>query len=54
MNMLDMYCIIIQVMDRDAKLMREDGPTIFSQAKHMVGVPDIAKHILDAYHYAVN
>jgi len=35
-------------MDRDAKLMRQDGPTIFAQAKHMVGVPEIAQHILQS------
>lgn len=37
------------VMRRDADLMRQKGPTIFSQAKHMVGVEDIANRILASY-----
>ena len=36
------------VMDRDAKKMRGDGPIIFAQVKHGVGVPEIAGHILHA------
>ena len=39
---------VLQVMDRDAKLMRQDGPTIFAQAKHMVGIPEIASLILES------
>ncbi|KAL4221784.1 hypothetical protein ACF0H5_020038 [Mactra antiquata] len=42
----------LKVMDRDAKLMRQEGPTIFSQAKHMVGIPEIADLILKAQKYA--
>ena len=38
----------LDVMARDAQKMRGDGPTIFAQVKHMVGVPEIAKLILDA------
>ena len=38
----------LDVMDRDAKNMRGDGPTIFAQVKHGVGIPDIADHILKA------
>nr|XP_054768832.1 urease accessory protein UreG-like [Lytechinus pictus] len=37
------------VMRRDADLMRQKGPTIFSQAKHMIGVEEIANHILASY-----
>ena len=37
------------VMRRDAETMRQKGPTIFSQAKHMVGVADIAKLILASF-----
>jgi urease accessory protein len=40
-------------MDRDAKLMRQDGPTIFAQAKHNNGVNEIAKLILAAQKEAV-
>ncbi|XP_060574730.1 urease accessory protein UreG-like [Ruditapes philippinarum] len=38
----------LKVMDRDAKLMRQEGPTIFAQAKHMVGIPEIASLILES------
>ena len=38
----------LDVMARDAQKMRGDGPTVFAQVKHMVGVPEIAKLILDA------
>jgi hypothetical protein len=38
----------LAVMDRDAKKMRGDGPTIFCQVKHNKGVPQIAEHILAA------
>jgi Ni2+-binding GTPase involved in maturation of urease and hydrogenase len=36
-------------MDRDAKIMRGDGPTVFTQVKNGVGVQDIIQHILAAY-----
>jgi len=42
------------VMDRDAKVMRQDGPTIFAQAKHMVGIPEIASLIVQGYENSVN
>ncbi|XP_071946196.1 urease accessory protein UreG-like [Antedon mediterranea] len=38
----------LKVMERDSCLMREDGPTIFAQAKHMVGIPEIADLIVKA------
>ncbi|XP_076451763.1 urease accessory protein UreG-like [Babylonia areolata] len=38
----------LKVMSRDAKLMRQDGPTIFTQAKHGVGVAQVADSILSA------
>ncbi|KAJ8320947.1 hypothetical protein KUTeg_002534 [Tegillarca granosa] len=40
----------LKVMERDAKLMRQDGPIIFAQAKHNIGVAEIA--ILDNYNTA--
>lgn len=49
----DYFNVSFQVMDRDAKLMRQDGPTIFAQAKHMVGIPEIANLILQAREEAV-
>ena len=36
----------LEVMDRDARKMRGDGPTIFAQVTHGVGVPEIAAQIL--------
>jgi len=38
----------LAVMDRDAKRMRGEGPTIFAQVAHDVGVEEIANHILQA------
>lgn len=38
----------LAVMDRDARRMRGDGPTVFAQVKHGVGVDLIAAHILAA------
>jgi urease accessory protein len=42
------------VMERDAKKIREDGPTIFAQAKHGVGVDEIVQHIVDAWRHATS
>jgi len=39
----------LEVMDRDAKKIREGGPTIFAQVKHGVGVKDIAGLILSSW-----
>ncbi|KAK7093737.1 hypothetical protein V1264_007432 [Littorina saxatilis] len=39
----------LEVMSRDAKLMRQDGPTIFAQAKNGVGVVEVAEKILLAF-----
>ena len=33
---------ILQVMERDSNLMRQEGPFIFAQAKHMKGIEEIA------------
>ncbi|MFO0628410.1 MAG: urease accessory protein UreG [Polyangiales bacterium] len=38
----------LAVMDRDAKRMRGDGPTIFAQVTRGAGVEDVARHILAA------
>lgn len=35
----------MEVMDRDAKLMRSDGPTVFAQVKHGPGLDKIVEHI---------
>lgn len=39
----------LKVMERDAALMRQGGPTLFTQAKHMVGIPEVCDHIITAY-----
>jgi len=36
------------VMDRDARLMREEGPFLFAQVRNDLGVAEIAGHILAA------
>ncbi|KAK3583817.1 hypothetical protein CHS0354_022864 [Potamilus streckersoni] len=41
-----------KVMDRDSRMMRQSGPTIFAQTKNMVGIPEIADEILTAYREA--
>jgi urease accessory protein len=38
----------LSVMDRDTKKMRDNGPFVFAQVKHGVGVPQIIEHILAA------
>ncbi|KAJ8312823.1 hypothetical protein KUTeg_010196 [Tegillarca granosa] len=39
----------LNVMERDAKIMRQDRPTIFAQAKHNIGVAEIASLVLKSY-----
>ena len=36
-------------MARDAHKMRQDGPTLFTQAKHMVGIQEVADLITTSY-----
>ncbi|XP_048581777.1 urease accessory protein G isoform X3 [Nematostella vectensis] len=43
----------LKVMERESAIMRQGGPTIFSQAKHMKGVPEIAELVLRAQKAAV-
>jgi urease accessory protein len=38
----------LSVMDRDARRMRGDGPTVFAQVTHGVGVDVIAERVLSA------
>jgi len=42
----------LEVMSRDAKLMRGDGPTIFTSVKHGQNVDDVAELILAAWRTA--
>jgi urease accessory protein len=39
----------LAVMDRDSRRMRGDGPFLFSQVKHGIGLPDILHHLLHAW-----
>lgn len=43
----------LKVMDRDARLMRGDGPFLFAQVKHGVGLEEIVGHVLRAWSAAV-
>jgi urease accessory protein len=38
----------LTVMERDARRMRQDGPTVFAQVARAVGTEAIAAHVLDA------
>ncbi len=42
----------LSVMDRDSRLMRGDGPFLFAQVKHGVGLDVIISHILHAWQHA--
>ena len=42
----------LEVMDRDAKLMRGDGPTVFTSVKEGKGVQDVVDLILAAWRSA--
>jgi urease accessory protein len=41
----------LKVMERDARKMRGDGPFLFAQAKHGVGVEAIVDHVLHAWQH---
>ena len=43
----------LSIMDRDAKLMRDDGPTVFASVKQDEGVDEIAAHIMEAHDMAL-
>jgi len=42
----------LEVMDRDSKLMRGNGPTVFSSVKEGKGVDDVVSLILAAWRSA--
>src|SRR5882724_10809872 len=44
----------LNVMARDAHKMRGDGPFVFAQVKHGVGVEEIVDHIIHAWQHALN
>ncbi|CAG2224742.1 ureG [Mytilus edulis] len=43
----------LKVMERDAAMMRQSGPTLFTQAKNMIGIPEICDLIMTAYKQSV-
>jgi urease accessory protein len=42
----------LAIMERDAKKMRGDGPFLFAQVKHGVGVDEIIDHVIHAWQHA--
>lgn len=42
----------LKVMERDTKKVRGDGPFVFAQVKHGVGVEEIIEHIIHAWQHA--
>ena len=40
------------VMDRDARAMRVDGPFLFAQVRHGVGLDEIVRHVRHAWQHA--
>ncbi len=42
----------LKVMEHDTKKMRGDGPFVFAQVKHGVGLDEIVKHVLHAWRHA--
>lgn len=48
-DLADLVGASLEVMKRDANLVRNGGPVVFAQVKHGVGVEDIVERILEAY-----
>lgn len=51
-NKIDLAAAVgadLEVMRRDAKKMRGEGPTVFAAVKHGIGVPEIAQRVLAAW-----
>jgi urease accessory protein len=44
----------LEVMRRDSLKMRGDGPFVFAQVKHGVGLEEIIDHIIHAWQHALN
>jgi urease accessory protein len=42
----------LNVMDRDTRKMRGDGPFAFAQVKHGVGIDEIVSHVIHAWQHA--
>ena len=39
----------LSIMDRDSKLMRDQGPTVFAQIRNDVGTQVVVEHVLEAW-----
>lgn len=44
----------LEIMERDTKKMRGDGPFLFAQVKHGVGVEGIIRHVIHAWQHSCN
>jgi urease accessory protein len=53
-DLADLVGASLEVMARDARAMRGDGPFVFAQAKHGVGLSAILEAILDARRIALS
>jgi len=42
----------LKIMERDTKKMRGDGPFVFAQVKHGIGVNEIIAHVIHAWQHA--
>jgi len=54
-NKTDLAAVVgadLSVMERDARKMRGEGPFVFAQVKHGVGVDEIIGHLLHAWQHA--
>ena len=54
-NKTDLAAVVgadLTVMERDTRKMRGEGPFVFAQVKHGVGVDEIIGHILHAWQHA--
>jgi urease accessory protein len=44
----------LSIMERDARLMRGNGPFVFAQVRHGIGVDSIIEHILHSWQHATS
>lgn len=42
----------LKIMERDTKTMRGNGPFVFTQVKHGVGMGDVVSHVIHAWQHA--
>lgn len=51
-DLADLVGASLEVMQRDALMMRRDGPVVMAQVKHGLGVDEIVDFVLAAFHEA--